>query len=177
MSNMNIPAAMLILAMLMAGASCPVHAVTPVEFKGNLVLPLCTINNNNPVTVSFDDVDIQAMPVSGSPYNQQDFPVNMFCPYTLGTPMLTVTSASVYNAPGGIINTSKSSEGLVVFLRQKGGGLVLPLGTATDVTSSITGAGTDLTLTLNAALGQMNGMDKLTPGPFTATANLQVQYQ
>ena len=177
MSNINIPGAMLIMAMLIAGATGTVHAVTQVEFTGNLVVPLCTINNNNPVTVSFDDVDIQTMPVSGSAYNQQDFAVDMLCPYTLGTPMLTVTSASVYNAPRGIINTSKSSEGLVVFLRQKGGAQVLPLGIATDVTSSVTGTGTNLTLTLNAALGQMNGMDRLTPGPFTATANLQVQYQ
>ncbi|MDW3577825.1 fimbrial protein [Enterobacter asburiae] len=177
MSNMNMPWAMLTLAMLMAGATCPLYGGTPVEFKGNLVVPLCTINNNNPVTVSFGDVDLQTMPVSGIPYNSKDFSVAMLCPYTLGKPMLTVTSASVYSANLGIINTSKSSEGLVVFLRQKGGSPLLPLGTPTDVTSSIAGTGTNLTLTLNAALGQMKGMDTLTPGLFTATANLQVQYQ
>lgn len=177
MSNMNMLLAMLILAMFMAGVTGPVYAGTPVEFKGNLVVPLCTINNNTPVTVSFGDVDIQTMPVKSERYHSKDFSLSIFCPYSLGTPMLTVTSVSAFSPGRGGIGTSKIKEGLVLMLRQRGGTRALSLGTPNDVTSSITGTSSTFTLTLNAALVQLYGMDKLTPGPFTATANLQLQYQ
>ncbi|HGB4478453.1 TPA: fimbrial protein [Salmonella enterica] len=153
------------------------QAATTVNFKGNLIIPDCTINNNSPLEVDFGDVEIQTLDAMNTAYHARDFNIPMTCPYILGTPRLTLTSSAVHIAQQGIIQTSKYHEGLVIYLRQKGGGASVPLGTATNVSSSVTGAGTSKTLTLNAGIGRYKEMQLLTPGPFTASANLQVRYE
>ncbi|EDQ9959170.1 fimbrial protein [Salmonella enterica] len=153
------------------------QAATTVNFKGNLIIPDCIINNNSPLEVDFGDVEIQTLDGINTPYHARDFNIPMTCPYILGTPRLTLTSSAIHNAQQGIIQTSKYHEGLMIYLRQKGGGTAVPLGTATNVSSSVTGAGTSRTLTLNAGIGRYKEMQLLTPGPFTASASLQVRYE
>lgn len=155
----------------------PVMADTALNFKGNLIIPNCVINNNLPVTVDFADVEIQTLDATNTVYHAKDFSVDMNCPYTVGTPKLTLNATAVHNAAQGVIQTSKYTEGLVIYLRQKGGGTPIPLGSPTAVTSSVTGSGNARTLTLNAGLGQFKGMAALKPGPFTASASLQVRYE
>ncbi|MFV5712021.1 fimbrial protein [Escherichia coli] len=162
------------LAVLMSGS---VIADTAVNFKGNLIIPNCVINNNLPVSVDFHDVEIQSLETVNTVYYAQDFGVDMNCPYSAGTPKLTLSAPAVHNAAQGIIQTSKYTEGLVINIRQKGGGAVIPLNNSTEVTSSVTGIGNLRTLILNAGLSQFKGMETLTPGPFTASANLQVRYE
>ncbi|EFB0088245.1 fimbrial protein [Salmonella enterica] len=164
----------LVLAVLMSGS---VMADTALNFKGNLIIPNCVINNNNPVSVDFGDVEIQTLDVMNTVYHARDFNIPMHCPYTVGTPKLTLTATAIHDAAQGVIQTSKYAEGLVIYLRQKGGNTPVPLGSATAVTSSVTGSGTDRTLTLNAGMGQFKGMQTLKPGPFTASASLQVRYE
>lgn len=151
-------------------------ADTGMVFTGNLVVPLCTVNNNTQVTVPFGDVEIQTLAAANTPYQLREVNIPIVCPYTSGTPRLTVTTSSAHNATQGVLKTSKYSEGLVVYLRQKDGTTALPLGTETTVTSSVTGTGTARTLTLKAGIGRINSLDLLTPGEFTASSTLQVRY-
>ncbi|WNN44045.1 MULTISPECIES: fimbrial protein [Winslowiella] len=153
------------------------QADTSMVFTGNLVVPLCTVNNNTQVTVPFGDVEIQTLTAVNTPYDLQEITIPVNCPYTLGAPRLTVTSSTVHDAAQGVLQTSKYSEGLVVYLRQKNGTTALPLGTETDVTSSVTGSGTARTLALTAGIGRIKDLDALTPGEFTASSTLQVRYQ
>ncbi|HCR3451290.1 TPA: fimbrial protein [Citrobacter werkmanii] len=166
----------LILAVLISGAASA--ADTALNFKGNLIIPNCVINNNNPVIVDFKNVEIQTLAVVNTVYHDTEFSVSMNCPYSVGTPKLTLSSTNPYNASLGIIRTNRNdTEGLVIHLRQKDKKQVVPLNTPTAVTSSVTGSGSDRTLTLNAGLAQVKGMNALKPGPFTASASLQLRYE
>lgn len=157
-------------------------AETSVYLHGNLVIPECVINGNNSVEVKFGDVDIQSLPVSHTLYALTPFSVPMDCPYTLGVPKLTVEApvASGGMARDGAIKTSRDGEGLVVYLRAQDGitPVVLNAATGMDISHSVVGSsGTTRTLRLNAGVGQLKGVDKLTAGAFTATASLQVRYE
>ena len=157
-------------------------ADTAINLHGNLVIPDCVVNNNNTVTVDFGDVDIQALPVAHTLYVPKTFSVPLDCPYTLGIPKLTVTAAVATGglAQDGTIRTTKDSEGLVVYLREQDGSTPVTLnpGAGKDISSSVSGSsGTSRTLRLNAGIGQLNGVDKLMAGSFTATASLQVRYE
>ncbi|EEE1598521.1 fimbrial protein [Salmonella enterica] len=174
---MKIRKSNIFLAVMLGIISQMTLAATTVNFKGNLIIPDCTINNSNPLEVDFGDIEIQTLSVTNTAYHGRDFSIPMTCPYILGTPKLTMTSSAVHNALQGIIQTSKYSEGLVIYLRQKGGGTAVPLSTATNISSSVTGTGTSKTLTLNAGVGRYKDMTLLTPGPFTASASLQVRYE
>ena len=170
---------------LLVCSLCPLatQADTAVNFHGNLVIPDCVVNNNSAMTVDFGDVDIQALPVSNTLYVPKTLSVPLDCPYTLGTPKLTVTAsvASGGRAQDGTIMTTKDSEGLVVYLRQQDGTTPVtlnPTPAGINISSSISGSGgTSRTLHLNAGIGQLKGVDRLTAGPFTATASLQVRYE
>lgn len=167
-----------IAAILLAVGPLPpmAGADTGMVFTGNLVVPLCTVNNNTQVTVPFGDVEIQTLVAANTPYHLRDVTIPIACPYTVGTPRLTVTTSSAHNATQGVLQTSKYSEGLVVYLRQKDGTTPLPLAAETTVTSSVTGSGTTRTLTLRAGIGRINSLDMLTPGEFTASSTLQIRY-
>lgn len=154
-----------------------VAADTGMVFTGNLVIPLCTVNNNTQVTVPFGDVEIQTLTDANIPYHLQEITIPVVCQYNMGMPRLTVTTSAAHDAAKGILQTSKYSEGLVVFLRQKDGTTAMPLGVETGVNTSVTGSGAARTLTLKAGIGRVNTLDKLTPGEFTATSTLQVRYQ
>lgn len=149
-----------------------------IDFKGNLLIPDCKINNNNPVEVDFGDVEIQTIDTVNIAYHERDFDIPVDCPYTKGVPKLTVTSTTPHNKSQGVIQTSKYNEGLIIFLRSKGGQQPLPLNSKVDITSSISGTiGNVRILTLNAAVGQFKGMQYLTPGPFTASVTVAMLYE
>ncbi|EAA4084738.1 fimbrial protein [Salmonella enterica subsp. salamae] len=164
--------AVLILGLL----SQAVFAVN-VNFKGTLVIPDCTVNNNTPLEVDFDRVEIQTLTAANTAYHAKNFNVSLNCPYTVGVPELTLTSSAIHDAARGVIQTTKYDEGLVIYLRQKDGTTPVPLGTATNVSTSVTGTGNARTLTLNAGLGRVKNMSDLTAGDFTGTVGLQVRYE
>ncbi|MCZ4677301.1 fimbrial protein [Citrobacter sedlakii] len=173
MNMMKLP----FLAALIAGLLPVAVPAVDVSFKGSLVIPDCVVNNNAPLEVDFGEVEIQTLSSGNTAFHARDFDVSLNCPYTVGLPMLTLTSATPHDAAGGVIQTSKYDEGLVIYLRQKGGTAPVPLGAATNVSSSVTGSGTSRTLKLNAGLGRIKEMSDLTAGPFTGSAGLQVRYQ
>lgn len=153
-----------------------VYAVD-VNFKGALVIPDCTVNNNTPLEVDFGRVEIQTLTAANTAFHARDFNVSLNCPYTLGLPKLTLTSSAIHNAAQGVIQTSMYAQGLVIYLRQKGGTAPVPLGTATNVTTSVTGTGNSRTLTLNAGIGRIREMSELNAGEFTGTVGLQIRYE
>ncbi|EAU2710550.1 fimbrial protein [Salmonella enterica] len=162
---------------VLAGLFSGMVSAVDVNFKGSLVIPDCVVNNNTALTVDFSEVEIQTMTSANTPFHVKSFDVALNCPYTMGLPKLTLTSSAVHNASQGVIQTSKYSEGLVIYLRQKDGTTPVPLGTATNVSTSVTGSGTSRTLRLNAGVGWIKNMSDLTAGPFTGTAGLQVRYE
>ncbi|EPY3080996.1 fimbrial protein [Shigella sonnei] len=167
----------LMLALLPAVATADVT----VTFKGNLTVPDCTINDGNPLMVDFGDVEIQSLESTGVPYHGRNFDVPMSCPFTAGTPGLILTG-NAHDAARGMLQTSKYSEGLVIYLYQKDGRTAVPLNVkATDISPSVScngsATGNNCTLTLNAALGRIYEMSKLTAGSFSASAGLQVRYE
>lgn len=159
-------------------------ADTTVNFTGNLIIPDCTINNGNPLEVDFGEVEIQSLDSTDTPYHEQSFRVPMYCPYTGGTPKLILTG-NAHDATRGVLQTSKYSEGLVIYLRQQDGTAVLlnagAWGAATNISRSVScngsAAGNNCTLALNAALGRIYEMSRLKAGDFTASAGLQVRYE
>lgn len=174
MSNLNKLKYMMTTLSILSSAA---YADTNMVFSGNLIVPLCTINNNNQITIPFGDIEIQTLTQANTPYQFQDITIPINCPYALGAPMLKVSSTTVDNAALGVLQTSKYSEGLVIYLRQGDGTTPLPIGTETIVTNSVTGSSTTRTLNLKAGLGRVNTLDMLTPGQFTASTTLQIRYQ
>lgn len=169
---------MLMLALLPMAATANVT----VTFTGNLTVPDCIINSGNPLTVDFQDVEIQTLESTGVPYHGKTFEVPMSCPYTSGTPGLILTG-NAHDALQGVLQTSKYNEGLVIYLYQKDGRTAVPLNSAksTDISRSVncngSATGNNCILTLNAALGRIYEMSKLTAGNFSASAGLQVRYE
>ncbi|EBV2827377.1 fimbrial protein [Salmonella enterica subsp. enterica serovar Adelaide] len=165
------------LAVLILGLLSQAAFAVDVNFKGALVIPDCTVNNNTPLEVDFGRVEIQTLTAANTAYHAKNFNVSLNCPYTLGLPKLTLTSGAIHNAAQGVIQTSKYSEGLVIYLRQSDGVTPVPLGTATNVSTSVTGTGNVRTLTLNAGMGRIKNMSDLTAGDFTGTVGLQIRYE
>ncbi|ECA1878504.1 fimbrial protein [Salmonella enterica subsp. enterica serovar Napoli] len=177
MNMMNIMKVVPCLVTLFIGMIPGAASALDVNFKGSLVIPDCTINNNTPLDVDFGEVEIQTLTAGNTAFHARDVDIPLNCPYTVGLPKLTLTSAAVHDAARGVIQTSKYSEGLVIYLRQGDGTTAIPLGTATNVSTSVTGSGNSRTLKLNAGLGRIKEMSDLTAGPFTGSAGLQVRYE
>lgn len=158
-------------------------AADNLQFKGRLVIPNCIVNNNKSVEVDFGDVEIQTLININTPYHGRDFHVPLNCPYTIGVPKLKISSSMPYNSASAILRTSKHplngsvAEGLVVFLRKGGGSDALKLNTYLDVSGLITGTTNSKKITLYAALGRVNSMAALTPGPFTSSASIVLKYE
>lgn len=170
----------IILAALFSAVSA--QAVDNLQFKGNLVIPDCTINNGNLIETNFGDIEIQTIAAANTGYHWQPLRILVDCPYTLGTPKIKLTGnqASYYK---NSIKTSKyDSEKLVIYFRQgtpDNRGAMINLGSYQNLaTDAITGTGgTKRTVLITAGVGREGDMELLTPGPFTASANMEVRYE
>lgn len=163
-------------------ASVSVQAGDNLLFNGNLVIPDCTVNNNSPIETDFGDIEIQTIAAANTGYHWQSLRIPVDCPYTLGTPKIKLTGnqASYYK---NSIKTSKyDPEKLVIYFRQgtaDNRGAMINFGSYQNLaTESVEGSsGTKRTILITAGVGREGGMDLLTPGPFTASANMEVRYE
>lgn len=153
------------------------QADVSMNFSGNLTIPQCTINNNVDLTVPFNDVEIQTLISANTAYHTKEILIPVNCPYSLGTPSISLVSSAVHEANSGSIQTSKYNEGLVVYIFKQDGVTPVPLGSQSDISDSMSGTGSDRTLTLNAGVGRTGDMEDLTPGEFSASATMQVVYK
>jgi minor pilin subunit PapE len=152
-----------------------VSADTTINFSGNLIVPDCTINSGNAIDVPFGDIIIQDLAAVNQPYKMTPIPIDMNCPYTSGTPKLTVMATPATGAVNNdAIVTSKDTEGFVVYLYQADQTSRLQLNTPTEIT--ITGTAPALHFDLFGAVGHLNGVSQLTAGAFTSTASIRVTY-
>jgi type 1 fimbria pilin len=152
-----------------------VSADTTINFSGNLIVPDCSINSGNAIDVSFGDIIIQDLAVVDQPYKMTPILIDMDCPYTSGTPKLTVLATPAAGAVNNdAIRTSKDGEGFVVYLYQDDQTSRLQLNTPTEI--NVTGTAPALHFGLYGAVGHLTGVGNLTAGAFTSTASIRVTY-
>lgn len=147
------------------------------QFSGNLIIPDCTVNNGNPIKTEWKDVEIQTLGTASAPSHEQELRISVKCPYSLGTPKMTLKGSFTSEAGKRGLQTSKYNEGLLIFLRTKAPGSWITGETMQIPGDSITGDGADKILTMYAALGYSKKMEDLTPGEFSAGATLEMRYE
>ena len=147
------------------------------QFSGNLIIPDCTVNDGNPIKTEWKDVEIQTLGTASAPSHEKELSIPVKCPYSLGAPKMTLKGSFTSEAGKWGLQTSKYDEGLLIFLRTKAPDSWITGETTRVPNDSITGTGTDKTLTMYAALGYSKKMEDLTPGPFSAGATLEMRYE
>ncbi len=144
---------------------------TTLQFSGNLIIPPCTINKNATINHSFGDIQIQTLQSVNTPYHGSNIAIPIECPYKTNSAKLSVTGNSD-NPTAGILKTSKYSEGLVIYLKQRNASSPIQLNNQNDIISSIDGN----VLYLWSGVGRTGDIGNLTAGGFNASVELTLQY-
>jgi len=166
----------MLLAALFSAVS--VQAADNLQFRGNLVIPNCTVNDGNPIETDWGSVEIQTLGNQNTPSHEKELNISVKCPYALGTPKMKVTGAAHATAGERGLQTSKYDEGLLIYLRTKAANSWISYNAEQDIPiDSVIGSGVDKTLTMYASLGYYKKMEDLKPGPFTAGATLEMRYE
>ena len=158
-----------------------VQAADNLLFKGNLVIPNCTVNNNQSIETDFGDIQIQTLSAANTGYHWKSILVPVECPYNYGTPKINFTGQK--GMKNNSIQTSKyTNEKLVVYLQQGTAdklGKEIELGSYQDLEQdAITNANDNQrNILLAAGVGREDDMSLLTPGPFTASVNMEIRYE
>ncbi len=163
-------------------ASAAVQAANNLSFKGNLVIPDCTVNNNSPIETDFGDIEIQTIEAKNTGYHWKSLKIPVNCPYTLATPKIKLTGSQASYYKNSIKTSKYDAEKLVIYFRQgtaDNRGAKIDLGSYQNLANdAITGSsGTKRTILITAGVGREEGMELLTPGPFTASANMEMRYE
>ncbi|WP_248431029.1 fimbrial protein [Escherichia coli] len=155
--------------------SAATSAQDNLTFKGNLIIPNCTINNNNSIEIDWGNIEIQTLNPANNPSNRKDLDISINCPYSIGTPKLTVSANSQITMDKQGILTSKSEEGLFVYLSAGTVNGWLKYNEEQNIPKTNIKNGS--ALRLYAFLGYSKNMSNLTPGPFSAGAALTLRYE
>lgn len=176
-STKRVLAAVLGLSLLSASA----QAADNLLFKGNLVIPNCIVNNNQSIETDFGDIQIQTLSAANTGYHWESIQVPVECPYNYGTPKINITGQK--GGANNSIQTSKyTNEKLVIYLQQGTAdklGKEIELGSYQELEQdAITNTnGNQRNILLAAGVGREDDMSLLTPGPFTASVNMEVRYE
>ncbi|MED8728345.1 fimbrial protein [Escherichia marmotae] len=167
----------MLLAALFSAVSA--QAADNLQFRGNLVIPNCTINNNQPVEIDWGDVEIQEIKHAGiNPKLHKSKDIDIVCPYGYGKPRMKISGVSgQFN--NDTLATSKIDEGLIIILgygdsfdvRKK-----ITLNTEQEVEGFSLSSGRGV-VRLQASLMNTKPIENLTPGEFTAGAAMEFRYQ
>ncbi|ENY3616476.1 fimbrial protein [Escherichia coli O8:H49] len=156
------------------------YSVDNLEFTGELVVPVCTINDGQTIQTDWGDIEVQEFKNKDTPYFIKEIKINIKCPYYYGRPIIKL-SGQKHTTPGERgIKTTKYDEGLLVYLGLKNGYWLSSMtdsGSHVLTDNDITGSGSDKLLTVYASLGRYKNIESLTPGPWSATANMEIYYQ
>ncbi|EJV9475485.1 TPA: fimbrial protein [Cronobacter sakazakii] len=149
------------------------------RFKGNLIIPNCTINNNNAIETDFANIEIQTIANSNTGYHWKQINIPVNCPYTIGTPKITITG-NKGSAANSIQTNKYSSEKLVIYLKQSSesgrSGNNITIGQSMRLDSgSVSNNKNNVYLT--AGVAREGDMSLLKPGPFTAAATMELRYE
>ncbi|MBS9328586.1 fimbrial protein [Escherichia coli] len=151
------------------------NAQDNLTFTGNLIIPNCVINNNNPVTINWGDIEIQTIGSYSNPSHRKDLDIPINCPYSIGMPKLTVQANSETTGDKQGISTSKKDEGLLVYLSAGTVNGWLKYNEQQNIPNTNIKNGN--TLRLYAFLGYSKNISNLKPGPFNAGASLTLRYE
>ncbi|MGL4434149.1 MAG: fimbrial protein [Plesiomonas shigelloides] len=150
------------------------------NFTGTLIIPNCTVTVNSGNAITFGNFEIQNINnVNGAVQST----VALECPYSVGTPYITVTGAELSgSSSGNVLATDKNGLGIALYqgssvndsnkllLGAGANGNGNPITTGLEGINSSTG-----TFTFTSVLWTAD-YTKLTPGAFTAAATLSVIY-
>ncbi|ELU0592774.1 fimbrial protein [Escherichia coli] len=148
------------------------------SFKGNLIIPNCTINYGSQIETDWGDVEIQTLKRPHTPTHEKELNIPVTCPYSLGTPKMKISGAAHIVAGQSGLKTSKYDEGLLIYMRTKAAGSWVSYNAEKNIPAdSISGSGSNKILTMYVSLGFYKTMEELKPGPFTAGATLEIRYE
>ncbi|EFI6096021.1 fimbrial protein [Escherichia coli] len=155
----------------------------PVKITGTVIIPDCKVA---PKEIDWGDIQIQTLESTDTAYNIKQTSIDIECLPGLDNMKLTMTLRA-NQAPGGSSNyiaTSKSGEGLAIAVRQGEywtENNTVTLNTKENIApAAVTNLGGGRKrLNLGFALVRLPGigLEKLTPGRFDASANLEVRYE
>ncbi|CAD5757188.1 Minor pilin subunit [Escherichia coli] len=148
-------------------------------FKGNLIIPNCTINNNNAIETNFGDIEIQTIANQSTGYHWKTINIPVSCPYTIGTPKVKVTGSK--GVAANSIQTSKySQEKLAIYLKQSNAsgaqGNNITIGQSVSLDAGAVSSNKS-NIYLTAGVAREGDMSQLKPGPFTAAATMELRYE
>ncbi|VEW03686.1 fimbrial protein [Escherichia coli] len=154
----------------------------PIKITGEVIIPDCKVT---PKEIDWGDVQIQTLESTDIAYHVRQAPIDIECLPGLDNMKLTMTlKGNQTSGNGNYLATSKSGEGLAIAVRQ--GEYWTENNTVTLNTKEniLPAAVTDLgggrkRLNLGFALVRLPGigLEKLTPGNFSGSANLEVRYE
>lgn len=171
-------------ASLLLTAAQALAVDVPIKITGTVIIPDCKVT---PKEIDWGDIQIQTLENTDIAYHIKQVPIDIECLPGLDNMKLTMTLRANQAASGdrsNYIATSKSSEGLAIAVRQGeywSENNTVTLNTKENI---VPAAVTDLgggrkRLNLGFALVRLPGiaLEKLTPGGFSGSANLEVRYE
>lgn len=159
-----------------------VQASDNLQFKGNLIVPDCTINNGNLIETNFGNIEIQTLSTANTGYNWETIRVPVNCPYNLGKPKIKITGSQASVAQNSIKTSKYDTEKLVIYLHQgtkENIGQGINLGTYQNLSNNAINniGGSNYEVIITAGVGHEGGIELLTAGEFSSSANMEVRYE
>lgn len=156
----------------------------PIKITGTVIIPDCKVT---PKEIDWGDIQIQTLENTDIAYHIRQVPIDIECLPGLDNMKLTMTLRG-NRAPGGKndrLATSKSGEGLAIAVRQgeyqfsENKTLKLNIKENINLAAVTDLGGGRKRLNLGFALVRLTGtgLERLTPGRFDASANLEVCYE
>lgn len=169
-----------LLALIMFSMAGTTQAADNLTFKGNLIIPNCTVNGGASLETDFNDVEIQTMTAINVGYHAQPLNISVVCPYNSGIPKIKLSGAKATGNVNAVQTSKYNTEKLIILFTEGGSstGTKIPLGSYKNLaTGSVTGNGSNRIVKITASLGREGDLALLTPGPFTAAANMELRYE
>ncbi|EJV7098648.1 fimbrial protein [Escherichia coli] len=147
-------------------------------FKGMLVIPTCSVNSGQAIDIDWGDIEIQELE-KRKPTHKIKKEINIECPYAIGQPKISLTGAR--GPTPDTLSTTKKNEGLNIMLRygEEWNGAQVPNVNSEQIIYRGLNSISDSSKQLNlwAALVAYQELSLLSPGPFSASANLALRYE
>lgn len=158
-----------------------VLAADNLTFKGDLIIPNCTVNGGAPLETDFGDIEIQKITTSNMGYYWNTLRVPVDCPYSSGIPKVKLDGNRGLLNRNAIKTSKYDPSKLVIFFRENdSSGDKIYLGSYQELkpNSVVGGGGGRRIILIAASVGvESGGVQALTPGRFTAAANMTVRYE
>ncbi|ELY4340372.1 fimbrial protein [Cronobacter sakazakii] len=149
------------------------------KFKGNLIIPNCIINNNNAIETDFGDIEIQTIAKANTGYHWKKISIPVSCPYVMGIPKIKITGKKG-SAENSIQTDKYSNEKLAIYLKQStasgGQGNNINLQQNVSLNSAAVNSAKN-NVYLTAGVAREGDMSLLKPGPFSASATMELRYE